>query len=245
MSVSKNNSALYAVLKQRLSNDIASGMYNTGEQIPTEEELCKIHRVSRTTVRLALQQLEREGRIKKIQGKGTFVTTTRTKIVHHMLAPIISFTEHMKQLGRRSETRLLESLVVPAGPPLEDLLKIPAQSPVTKLIRLRLADDEPVAYEVCYLPWHLAPGLGNDKMDGSLFKHLRDKYGLQIVRSVDTLKPIVTDAPIAGLLKIAPGLPSIRIQTVSYQLDHTPIEYSEGIFRSDVAHFIIERNYHT
>jgi GntR family transcriptional regulator len=242
MSPTKNN-ALYAIVKQDLMIAIKSGIYKAGEQLPTEDELCKIHNVSRTTVRLALQQLELEGRIKKIQGKGTFVTTTNPQIVHHMLAPIISFTEHMKDLGRRSETRVLESTVIPATAPLEEILQVPAQSPVTKLTRLRLADDEPVAYEVSYIPWQLAPGLSNEDSIGSLFKLLREKYRLRIDRSLDTLKPVATAGDVAILLKIAPGSPSIDIRTVSYLADNTPVEYSEGIFRSDVAHFIIERNY--
>lgn len=242
MSTSKT-SALYAIVKQDILKKIKSGVYQPGEQLPTEDELCKIHHVSRTTVRLALQQLELERLIKKKQGKGTFVTANQSQIVHHMMAPIISFTGHMKELGRRPETQVLHTQVIPAAAPLDEILQVAAGSPVSKLVRLRLADDEPVAHEVCYIPWQLAPGVSNENLAGSLFEVLAQKYGLQVDRSIDILKPVVTDPEIAGLLKIEPNSPSIHIQTVSYLDDNTPVEYSESVFRGDAANFIIERNF--
>jgi GntR family transcriptional regulator len=209
----------------------------------SEDELCKIHNVSRTTVRLALQQLESEDLVKKIQGKGTFVTTNQSQIVHHMMAPITSFTEHMKELGRQPETRLLHSQVIQASAPFDEILQVPAGSPVSKLVRLRLADGEPVAHEVCYIPWHLAPGVSNEDLTGSLFEVLREKYGLKVIRSFDTLKPIIISDELARLLLIEPNSPSIYIQTVSYLDDNTPVEYSESVFRSDTANFIIQRDF--
>ncbi|MFC5650456.1 GntR family transcriptional regulator [Paenibacillus solisilvae] len=240
MSTNKNI-ALYVIVKQKLREAIKEGLYQ--EQLPTEDELCKIYNVSRTTIRQALQQLELEGRINKIQGKGTFISTSKSGIVHHMIAPIVSFSDHMQELGRRSETRILEATVVPAGPPFQQHLEIPELSPVTKLVRLRLADDQPVAYEITYLPWSLAPGLSNEKQIGSLFKLLQEKYGHRIDRSLDTLEPVIADDEVAQLLNIDPGSPSIHIQTVSYLQDNTPIEYSESIFRTNVSRFIIERRY--
>ncbi|MBW7454289.1 GntR family transcriptional regulator, partial [Paenibacillus sepulcri] len=118
MSTNKNV-ALYVVVKQKLREAIKEGQYQPGEQLPTEDELCKMYNVSRTTIRQALQQLELEGRINKIQGKGTFISTAKSGIVHHMIAPIVSFSDHMQELGRRSETRVLEASVVPAGPPFQ------------------------------------------------------------------------------------------------------------------------------
>ncbi|MCM3630892.1 GntR family transcriptional regulator [Paenibacillus glycanilyticus] len=238
MSTSK-----YAIVKQKLLDSIKSGHYQPGEQLPTEDELCKMYNVSRTTIRQALQQLELEGRINKIQGRGTFISTSKSEIVHHMLAPIVSFSDHMEELGRRSETRILEASVIPAVHPFQLHLDIPEQSPVTKLVRLRLADDQPVAHETIYLPWSLAPGLSNEKEIGSLFKLLQDKYGHRIDRSVDTLKPVIADEEIAKLLNIEPGSPSIHIETISFLQDNTPIEYSESIFSTEMSHFVIERKY--
>lgn len=63
--------ALYSVIKFKIIELIKSGKYQANDQLPTESEFCEQYDVSRTTVRLALQQLELEGYIKRIQGKGT------------------------------------------------------------------------------------------------------------------------------------------------------------------------------
>lgn len=61
--------ALYSVIKFKIIELIKSGKYQANDQLPTESEFCEQYDVSRTTVRLALQQLELEGYIKRIQGK--------------------------------------------------------------------------------------------------------------------------------------------------------------------------------
>ncbi|MDB4865796.1 MAG: putative GntR family transcriptional regulator [Cohnella sp.] len=237
----EKNSSLYKQVKDKLLDAIRSGTYQIGDQLPTEQEFCELYNVSRTTVRLALQQLDMEGRIKKIQGKGTFVV--KGKIPHYTSASISSFPEQMQLLGRRAERKVLEATVIPAAPPIDDLLTIPPVSPVTKLARLRIADDEPIAYEVSYIPWHVAPGLASDDCTGSLFKLLREKYGVRIVRSVEALEPVIVNPEIAELLKIETGTPAFLMKTVSYNDNETPVEYSTSYFRNDTSNFIIERHY--
>ncbi|WP_274650991.1 GntR family transcriptional regulator [Paenibacillus humicola] len=237
----EKTTALYTQVKTKLLDAIQSGTYKAGDKLPTELELCELYQVSRTTIRLALQQLDLEGRIQKIQGKGTFVM--KGKIPHRTLAPIMSFPDHMQHLGRRSDSRVLEAIVVPADLTLGELLHIDPDAPVTKLVRLRIADDVPVAHEVSYIPWYLGPGLASDDCTGSLFKLLREKYGRRIVKSVETLEPVIPERAIASLLNIEPGIPTFLMKTVTYLEDDTPIEYSLSYHRGDTANFIIERYY--
>lgn len=230
---------LYTQVKEKLLDAIRSGIYANGAKLPTEQELCERYQVSRTTVRLALQQLEFEGRITKIQGKGTFVQ--KEKIPHYTLGPIVSFSDRMQDLGKQSESRILEAGVIPSDQELEEILGIPEKSPVTKFVRLRFADHEPVSYEVCYIPWQIAPGLSGKNLTGSLFKLLKEEYNLQVYRSVDRLEPVIIGHDVAEILQAEPGSPAFQIKTVSYIKDGTPVEYSIGVFRSDLANFIVER----
>src|SRR5690606_14843251 len=64
---------LYQQLKLLLADRIQRGVWKPGELIPGEHELQAIHRLSRTTVRQALQELEREGYVTRHRGRGTFV----------------------------------------------------------------------------------------------------------------------------------------------------------------------------
>ncbi|MFD0589647.1 GntR family transcriptional regulator [Paenibacillus sp. GCM10027627] len=235
------HSSLYTQVKAKLYEDMRTGVYQSGDRLPTEKELCDIHGVSRTTIRQALQQLELEGRIRKIQGKGTFVM--KEKITHHTLAPMSSFEDHMHELGRRSESRVLEATVIPAESPIHNLLHVPLHSPVTKLLRLRLADDEPISFETSYIPWHVAPGLSQDNCTGSLFKLLKEKYEKPVLRSVETLEAAIVEPGIAKLLEIDAGSPVFRITIMAYSDGDGLVEYRILYLRSDASNFSIERRY--
>lgn len=60
-------------IKNWVVNRIEDGSFFDGEQLPTERELMETHRVSRGTLRRAMDELEIEGRIERLPGKGTFV----------------------------------------------------------------------------------------------------------------------------------------------------------------------------
>ena len=74
MHLEKSHIPLYYQLEQVLRKQILSGELTPSEPIPTERELCDEFDISRTTVRQALISLEREGLLKRVQGKGTFVS---------------------------------------------------------------------------------------------------------------------------------------------------------------------------
>lgn len=64
---------LYYQLKQILEKNIMDGLWESGERIPSEAELCSIFGVSRITVRQAIRELSNAGLISTMAGKGTFI----------------------------------------------------------------------------------------------------------------------------------------------------------------------------
>jgi len=234
----KQHNPLYAMLKEKLLLQIQSEEYKVGDRLPTESELCDQYQVSRTTVRYALQELEREGILERIQGSGTFVKRKELQLLATR-----SFSEDISAQGKKPSNKVLEAVVVPADSPLAGVLGIPLESPVTKLVRLRFADNEPLIYETSYIPWSLAPGLALNHDEGSLFSLIQSRYQLQIHRSVEKLKPVLADKQVAKLLNIPEGSPCFEVQTITYLTDNTPLEYNYGIFRGDFPNFTIERFY--
>ncbi|HLF35446.1 MAG TPA: GntR family transcriptional regulator, partial [Cyclobacteriaceae bacterium] len=65
----------YRKLYEMLRRHISDGLYPEGSLLPSENELCRIHEVTRPTVRQALSKLVNEGYIQKHQGKGSIVKT--------------------------------------------------------------------------------------------------------------------------------------------------------------------------
>jgi DNA-binding LacI/PurR family transcriptional regulator len=71
--VKTNNDTLYNQLFTHFKEQILSGSLPAGLKLPTELELSKTYQLSRGTVRLALSNLENEGLLERVQGRGTFV----------------------------------------------------------------------------------------------------------------------------------------------------------------------------
>lgn len=63
----------YERVKRRLLAELTSGRLKPGETLPSEQTLAAAHGIARNTVRQALSELERQGWIRRVQGKGTFV----------------------------------------------------------------------------------------------------------------------------------------------------------------------------
>ncbi|MCU6708664.1 GntR family transcriptional regulator [Paenibacillus sp. J5C_2022] len=234
----RTGNSLYFNIQEQLLKQIESGVYKVGERLPTEAELCQIFSASRTTIRLALSELEVQGIVERIQGKGTFVKRKELQLIHTR-----SFTEDVLMQGKEPTSQIVEAKVVPAEMPLHEFLQAPLHAPINELLRVRYADNEPLIYERTYIPWNLAPGLVNDYKEGSLFTFLETKYQLKPKRSVEQLKPILADKTANKLLGIKEGSPCLQVKSFTYLTDDTPLEYSFGVFRGDFSSYTIERHF--
>lgn len=94
---------LHTKVTEYVKKRISSGEYRVGSKIPTEEELSKELRVSRPTVSKALETLVRDGFLKRIRGKGSFVT--KPKLVHESTGFITSYRAESEKKGSRCAQR--------------------------------------------------------------------------------------------------------------------------------------------
>ncbi|MCR2821509.1 GntR family transcriptional regulator [Lederbergia panacisoli] len=241
----KEQPALYNVVKNKILDQIKAGKYEVGDKLPTEMELCEEYSVSRTTVRIALQQLALEGRIHRIQGKGTFVS--KPKIQTSLSTAEKGFASQLIEQGYRPSTEILDLRVIPADQTLAINLQINENDPVTRLTRIRYANDEPLFYSISFIPWQFAPGLVNDEegCKSSLFQLLQEKYKVGIHKTIETIEPILASETISEYLGIPEGSPVFSLETTTYNDDMKPIEFSDSVFRGDRSKFTIERFYTT
>ncbi|TDD64438.1 GntR family transcriptional regulator, partial [Actinomadura darangshiensis] len=142
----------YYKLKELLVELIQS--LPAGSPLPPERTLAEKYETSRTTVRQALAELVVEGRLQRIQGKGTFVA--KPKVAQEL--QLVSYTEDMRHHGLRPETRILEAGYVSADERLATLLCIRPGGRVLRVHRLRLADGEPMSIDTSHLPARRFPG---------------------------------------------------------------------------------------
>ncbi len=222
---------LYAQIKDILFERVQNGEWQPGTLIPTETELCELYNVSRITVRRALGELVREGYLERISGRGTFVTQPR---VNQPLRQLTSFTEDMQRRGQRPNGKVLDFRVIPANSELADKLNIAKNDLVILLSRLRLANNEPMAVESSYLPQQYFAGIENENFEGqSLYKLLRDKFGVVLTRAIQNISAAACPKREATLLSIPNKSPVLRIFRTTFDESERVIEYVESFYRGD------------
>ncbi|MBC6447129.1 GntR family transcriptional regulator [Actinokineospora xionganensis] len=210
-----------------------------GSPIPTERSLATEFDVSRTTVRQALAELTVEGRLLRVQGKGTFAA--EPKVAQRL--QLSSYTEDMRAQGREPSSKLLEVSEIAAEADLARLLDIRAGAKVLRLYRLRLADGEPMAIESTHLPLGRFRGLRRYVADGgSLYQVLRERFGVEMGHAEETIETALAGPHEADLLGADVGMPMLLLSRHSFDTDEQPVEWVRSIYRGDRYKFVATLN---
>lgn len=206
-----------------------------GSPIPTERALASDFDVSRTTVRQALAELTVEGRLLRVQGKGTFAA--EPKVAQRLR--LTSYTDDMRAHGRQPASRMLEVLEQSADPELATLLSTRSGAAVLRLRRLRLADAEPMAIETTHLPLSRFRGLTEHlETGGSLYQVLRERFGVQLGYAEQTIETALASPEEAELLGADVGLPMLLLSRHSFDSDGNPVEWVRSLYRGDRYKFV-------
>lgn len=223
---------LYHRLHDWLRDEIESGALGPGDRIPTEAELSARFGVSRTTVKQAIQQLVHAGLVYRVQGKGTFVSQPR---IHRRLAGLISFHDEMRQRGRTPGTVLIDKGMVPAPRHVARALGIGHGAPVLRLMRLRLADELPIALQTTYLAGECAERLAAEPSagTGSLYEAMERLCGQRPARGREEYTAVVISGETARRLGVPDGSPALSVRRYASFADGRPVEYTESLLRAD------------
>src|SRR5215470_16635607 len=151
---------LYERVESVLAAGIADGSLPPETQLPAEERLIEQFKVSRTTVRKAIQNLIERGLVEVRRGKGTFVTQPK---ITQELTELTGFVEDMQALGRHATAKVLDQQVVAAN--LARQLALPQGAPVVRIQRVRLADGMPLSFDETYLPKELGEKVMADNLE--------------------------------------------------------------------------------
>ena len=230
----------YAQLKQSLEEDIRAGRWKPGDKIPGESELIDLFGVSRTVVRQALKEMVYEGLIRREKGKGTFVSEPKISS-KSLLQSLDGFYQDMAKKGFEPITKVLEQGIVPASSKIAAYLKLDSMSPVIKIVRLRFIEEEAIVLVTSYVPFELCRNLVNvDLSRSSLYVFLEQECQLVIARGRRRIDAVSATDDEAKLLAIEVGAPLLKIDSISYLENGTPLEYFHGLFRGDRLRFEAE-----
>jgi GntR family transcriptional regulator len=209
--------------------DLVESELDADQAIPSERELATRFGLSRMTVRQAVDHLVSEGRLYRVQGKGTFVA--RPKI--EMPLRLASFTEDMRARGLEPGSRDLDRRTDAASAHLARALQIAPGDPVHVIERLRTADGIPMAVERSHIPEAVAPGLVDASLAGrSLYDVLASRYGVLLDRGDQTIEAGIADPTDAALLDLPGGSAVLLLQRRSFA-GGRPVEFAVSTYRAD------------
>ncbi|MDO5039483.1 GntR family transcriptional regulator [Clostridium sp.] len=229
---------LYLQLMDILIDKINKGL-KENDRLLSEREICDIYDVSRTTVRQALDELERDGYIYKLHGKGTFVAPKR---VNQDLVSFYSFTNEMKKIGKEPSSQIINFEIVEAGEKISNKFNIKAEELLYKLVRVRKADNVPMMYEVTYLPFERFYELSKEKLEGkAMYDVLKEEYNANLTFAEEYFEPILTNKLESIYLEIHEGAPSLKIERYTYESKRL-IEYTVSIVRGDKFKYRVQLN---
>jgi len=222
---------LYFQIEQDLASQIATGVLAPGSRILSEEELIQKYSVSRTTVRKAIQELERLELIEIRRGKGTFVR--EAKLTQELTA-LTGFVEDMVAMGLQPSARLLGKETVSASEEVARQLRVPIGAPVMQIRRVRMADDVAISLDETYLPLELGRKVAEHDLEVyPIFSLLEEQYDTPLLEADYRIEAVSADPLVAEALGVEERAPILLIERVSYSLDQSPVDYEKLFYRGD------------
>ena len=203
--------------------------------MPSEADLVSDYGVSRTTARRALDELRREGLVRREPGRGTFLASPRLR---SNLAYLHSFTEEIQRWGYAPGARLISREERAADEQVAARLEVGVGDEVLFVRRLRLADERPIFVCDSYLPVGRFPALRDaDYGTISLSRLFEERTGRKIQNSRQWIGAATATSEVAALLEIPAGIPVLKVIRTTLVTGDDPVELVE-------AHFHPERYQH-
>ena len=226
----------YMQLRKRLTDGVEQGVLKAGNPLPPEREIATITEMSRVTVRKAIQSLAEDGTIVQKQGSGSFVASD-TPQFEQSLSRLTSFSEDMARRGMTSTSVWLERGVYMPSPDEVIALALTPDASVSRIARLRKADNKPMAIERASLSTEMLPN--PLEVETSLYAVL-EQSGMRPHRALQKISAINLEESDANLLDIAVGKAGLRIERMSYLRDGRVVEFTQSIYRGDAYNFVAE-----
>jgi DNA-binding GntR family transcriptional regulator len=212
-----------------------------GDRLPSYPELADLAGVSMITVRRALDELERAGRVRRHQGLGTFVARPRIVSEPARTGSLLGTLGSEGGATGRMETRVLELRQGEPSGSLRDALRLQPGQEVWQLRRLRLLDGAPAVLETSMIPVVLAPELEQlvGRLTGSLYDLLASQYGLADAFEEQYLEVVTATREEARLLALRGRAQVVRIRGLSAAATGTPFDCFEQLYSADQFAFAI------
>jgi GntR family transcriptional regulator len=212
---------LHYQLRQQLREAIQEGRLRPGDALPAEPQLAELAGVSRATVRQGIEELVREGLLRRLRGHGTFVaepppappTEPPASLVLGILQQIAQQPARVQRVARQ----------VPP-PDVRAGLGLGENEEVVEIVRTWSQADGPAILERVYVPGvevaDIAQAAAEDR---ALYEQIERQRGVRITRADTVLRACVLTVDVAEQLQVAGDTTGFQVERRTYA-DDTLVE---------------------
>jgi GntR family transcriptional regulator len=223
---------VYLLLRDRL----LGGSLQPGDQLPPEPLLCEQFGVSRITLRRAVSDLEQEGLLERVQGRGTFARTPGRLQTWRSEG----YVEDLQQLSADTTVRVLELTDVPAPERVAARLQLASGAPVQRSVRLRLRQGQPLVLLTTWLPQALGQTISKADLTRQALFELLAQRGVRFGRILQEVGASLADPMQAHRLEVAVGSALVVVDRVVHDTEGRPVEYVEIVLASERSRMVFD-----
>lgn len=228
----------YFQLASILKNQIDEGEWKPRQSIPSERHLELQYKVSRPTVRQAIEYLEKQGYLYREHGRGTFVSPQK---LQKKMLELTSFTEDLLRKGIQPNQIIRSIYQVVPPEKILSRLELPLESSVLRIERIRLGNDVPIGLQTSYVV------LGDDQhidendlqQYGSLYRVMEEKLNIIPTEADETLEVTLATPEEAALLQVKAGAPLLLNERLTFDQNRKPVEFVKILYRGDRYQYVI------
>lgn len=229
---------LYDQIRMSILQKISSGQLKEGDKVPTEKELGELYCASRITVRRALKELEAEGALEILHGKGTFVNRKKQRL--HMLN-LEGFTEGIQNGKNDISKVILEKKIINAPDALYSIFQREDKFKVIKLVRKIKHQEAVFSVDYAYFPVDLYPDFDQIVKDNvSTFEIIHKEYGIKFMKARKVVEVVYPDDDVSKWLGISKLDHVIQIKKVTYDEKNMPVHFSTYYVKADNVKLFID-----
>lgn len=242
---SKETIPLYRRLEYQIKNQILSGQFEPGQKLPTHDEMVKLYGVSMITVRGALAELEGEGLIYRLPGKGTFVSdeipTKKHFIVFGSVYDIVNDAKRFDARTLEITTKKVNETRCPKT--IREFLGITNDESIGVIRRIRLLENVPIYFLENYVPKDIVNKVGPETLNQKpLLKILKEETGLSIGRGEMYIEAVPAEPDVADILQCQIFDPLILMQVFYWYSSGDPFEVVNLYMRHDYFKYKVDLN---
>lgn len=208
----------------QIADAIRHDLKGEGERIPSEHALCRRFKVSRPTIRQALDVLVEEGLLYRHAGRGTFSTPSGNA---DPKLRVIGSVGDMLALGDETWFKLIGRDIVPVPANIAQALRLPPRSSVYRISGVRHADSGPFQHVTAYVPLTIGTALSDEDLSKtSLIGAIERVLGVQIKLMEQVADAALAPRQIAELLQVRPRSPLLLFERTYSAANGEPVEYA-------------------